>query len=97
MQVEYGSDLLRRLALEQNYGPDGWCAEDIGAYRRKLQLIGAAANEQDLRAIRSLRLERSKGDPAGGGKIQLNEKTCLAVNFKTVGDRTAVVLRLDED
>jgi proteic killer suppression protein len=97
LQVEYGSDLLRRLALEKNYGPDGWRAEDIGTYRRKLQLIGAAVNEQDLRAIRSLRFEQPNGESVGGAKIHLNENTRLAVNFKTVGDKVAVVLRLDED
>ena len=46
----------------------------IKSARRKLQKVRAAKDERDIRAIKSLRLEKLSGDREGQHSIRLNEK-----------------------
>jgi toxin HigB-1 len=92
--VEYHDEVLRRLAEEPAYRPQRWGPEVIKAYRKKIQLILAATDERDLRAMRSLRLEQLSGDRQGTSSIRLNDQFRLILTFKTDGERVAVILEL---
>jgi proteic killer suppression protein len=94
MRIEYGDDDLRRLAEDQSFRPRQWGPDLVRAYRKKIQIIQAAKDEQDLRALRSLRLEQLKGNRAGTSSIRLNDQFRLILTFKTDGERVAVVLEL---
>jgi proteic killer suppression protein len=92
--VEYASDELDRLARDADYRPAKWGPDVIRAYRKKHQLIEAAVDERDLRAIRSLRLKQLNGDREGTSSIRLNDQFRLILNFKNEGERVAVILEL---
>ena len=95
MRIEYGDEELRRLAEDPTFVQKKWGPDVVTAYRKKIQIIGAAVDERDLRAIRSLRLEQLSGDRNGQCSIRLNIKFRLILSFVTRGDRVAVVLELN--
>lgn len=94
LRVEYEDDDLRRLAEDPSCAPKGMGRDLIRAYRKKIQILDAAIDERDLRAIKSLRLEQLSGKRKGQSSIRLNDQFRLILIFKTVGDRTVIVLEL---
>lgn len=94
MRVEYDDDDLRRLAEDPGFRPKRWGPDVIRAYRKKIQILHAATDERDLRALRSLRLERLSGDRAGTSSIRLNDQFRLILTFRTENGRVVVVLEL---
>ncbi|WP_425570041.1 type II toxin-antitoxin system RelE/ParE family toxin [Rothia endophytica] len=95
MRIEYEDEELRRLAEDHFFAQKKWGPDVVTAYRKKIQLIRAAVDERDLRAIRSLHLEQLSGDRNGQCSIRLNIKFRLILSFVTRGDRVAVVLELN--
>ncbi|MDJ0311701.1 type II toxin-antitoxin system RelE/ParE family toxin [Arthrobacter sp. H35-D1] len=95
MRIVFDDETLRRLAEDPNFNPRKWGRDVIRAYRKKIQLIDAAQDERDLRAVRSLRLEKLEGDRTGTSSIRLNDQYRLILNFITDDSgRVAVVLEL---
>lgn len=95
MRILFEDDTLRRLAEDPDFNPKQWGREIIRAYRKKLQLIGAAQDERDLRAIKSLRLEKLEGDRAATSSIRLNDQYRLILHFTTdASGRVAILLEL---
>lgn len=94
MRVEFHDEVLRRLAEEPAYAPQGWDLAVIRSYRKKVQLICSAADERDLYALRGLRMEQLKGDRQGQTSMRLNDQFRLVLTFKTEGDRVAVLLEV---
>lgn len=91
MHVEYDDEMLRRLAEEPDFVPKGWGRDVIKAYRKRIQLIVAAADERDLYAMRGLRLQQLKADRDGQCSIRLNDQFRVILTFATDKDRVAVV------
>lgn len=94
MRTVFVSAELERLANDPEYSPKRWSRDVIRAFRRKLQLLDGATDERDLRAIKSLRLEKLSGDRAGTSSIRLNDQYRLILQFKT-GDDGRIVLVLE--
>ncbi len=95
MRVVFEDDDLRRLAEDASYAPRRWGADVIKAYRKKIQVLRAATDERDLYAMRSLRLERLKGNRAGTSSIRLNRQFRLIIKFETDGEgRTVIVIEM---
>lgn len=95
MQIEYGDDDLRRLAEDAGFAPPRWSRDLIKVYRKKIQMLVAAMDERDIRAVRSLRLEQLDGDRAGTYSIRLNAQYRLILTFRTEGaDRVVGVLEM---
>lgn len=95
MKIEYGDDVLRRLAEEAEFRPRQWGRDLVVAYRKKIQVLDSARDERDLRAMRSLKLEKLKGDRTGQHSIRLNDQFRLILTFHTQReDRVVVVLEL---
>jgi toxin HigB-1 len=95
VKIEYGDEELRRLAEEADFRPKQWGRDLVVAYRRKIQVLDSALDERDLRAMRSLNLEKLKGDRAGQYSVRLNDQFRLILTFHTEGDgRVVVVLEL---
>ena len=95
MRITFEDDVLRRLADDPDFNPKQWGRDVIRAYRKKLQLLDAAQDERDLRAVKSLRLEKLEGNRAGTSSIRLNDQYRLILRFTTdASGRVAVVLEL---
>lgn len=94
MLVEYGSEELDRLAHDSGFRAPQWSADVVIAYRRKNQLIRAAASKLDLEAMRSLRMTDLDGSRPGASAIRVNEKAQIIVHFRSEGVPTAVILEL---
>ena len=61
MRIEFDDDDLRRLYEVEDLRLPGLGRELTRAFRRKVSLIEDCATEQDLRAFKSLRLEKLAG------------------------------------
>lgn len=95
MQIEYGDEDLRRLAEEPDFAPRQWSRDVIRAYRKKIQLLGAAKDERDLRQLRGLRLKELSGTRTGTSSIRLNDQYRLILRFRTDPEgRIVIVLEL---
>lgn len=95
MKIEYDDEELRRLAEEADFRPRQWGRDLVVAYRKKIQVLDSAKDERDLRAMRSLNLEKLKGDRTGHYSIRLNDQFRLILTFRTEDDgRVVVVLEL---
>lgn len=94
LRVEYEDEELRLLAVDATYVANGFSRDVIKAYRKVIQLIGAATDERDLYALRGLRLKQLQGDRAGTHSMRLNDQYRLIATFKTDGERAAVVIEL---
>jgi proteic killer suppression protein len=96
MEVQFGTDSLRRLKEDPDY--DGGYAEGIvKSYRRKVQYIGQAGDERDLYAMRSLNFERLKGDREHQYSIRLNDQWRLILEFAGKAPNKVVVVVEIED
>ncbi|WP_225755212.1 type II toxin-antitoxin system RelE/ParE family toxin [Actinotalea sp. Marseille-Q4924] len=95
MRIEFGDEFLRRLACDPDFVPARWSREIVRAYRKKVQVLAAATDDRDLRAMRSLRLERLEGDRAGTYSIRVNSQYRLILDLRTEGsDRVVEILEL---
>lgn len=95
MKIEHDDEELRRLAEEPDFRPRQWGRDLVVAYRKKIQVLDSAKDERDLRAMRSLDLEKLKGDRTGQYSIRLNDQFRLILTFRTEDDgRVVVVLEL---
>ncbi len=95
MHIEFEDDNLRRLYSEPEFRLPRIGPELVGHFRRKMQVVGDAHDERDLRAMRSLRLEKLTGNRAGQYSIRLNDQWRLILRFRTGADgRVAVIVEL---
>jgi len=95
VKIEYDDEDLRRLAEEPDFGAKQWGRDVVVAYRKKIQVLDSAKDERDLRALRSLNLEKLKGDRTGYYSIRLNDQFRLILMFYTGEDgRVVVVIEL---
>jgi proteic killer suppression protein len=89
MRVEYGDEILRRLAEERGFRSPR-CSQDlVTTYRRRIQTLDATEDEQDLRALQSLRFIE---DQAGLCSIRLNDQFRLVLRLRSDSGGWAVVV-----
>ncbi len=69
----------------------------VRAFRMRMQAIRAAVNENDLRALKSLRFEKLKGERKHQYSMRLNDQFRLVFEIEK-GDRgnTIVVLGIED-
>lgn len=92
MRLRFRQAELRRLyedpvAHSRRLGPDL-----IKNYRKKIAFLASAENEQDIRAMKSLRLEKLSGDRDGQHSIRLNDQWRLILEFETDDDGRLVAV-----
>jgi proteic killer suppression protein len=66
-------------------------------FRRKIQIIKAAADEQDLRAMKSLHYEKMKGDRSHQRSLRINNQWRIVVERVEEPDRIRLVIIEVED
>lgn len=94
MKVSHAKKELKRLESEASYNA-GFAPEIVKAFRRRMQLIRAAADERDLRAFPGMRLERLKGNRSHQHSIRLNDqwRLILEMNGK---ERFVLVVSIED-
>jgi proteic killer suppression protein len=92
--VEYEDDDLRRLAEDASFIQKRWGSDVIRSYRKKIQILLSSKDERDLRNVKSLRLEKLRGDREGQRSIRLNDQFRLILKFRTEGARVVIVVEI---
>jgi proteic killer suppression protein len=73
MRYRHANKTLRRIDEEPGFG-GGYGVNLARAFRMRMQAIRAALNENDLRALKSLRFEKLKGERKHQYSMRLNDQ-----------------------
>lgn len=92
MNIDFEDDELQRLYEDPDFRVARLHPDLIKAYRRKMQLIVGAECELDLRAMKSLHLEKLKGDRKGQHSIKLNDQWRLIFRIEARDDGKVVLI-----
>lgn len=94
MEVDFEDESLRRLEADPGYDA-GFGREVVKSFRRKMQVIRAARDERDFRALRSLNFEKLKGDREGQYSMRLNLQWRLILRFaQREGGKVVVIVSI---
>ncbi|MEO8821846.1 MAG: type II toxin-antitoxin system RelE/ParE family toxin [Ginsengibacter sp.] len=74
MTVYFNNKYLEQLAGSDPKGKSKYSMEVVSMYRKKLVILGNVRNSNELRAFKSLHLERLRGDKLGLYSVRVNEK-----------------------
>ena len=96
MRHRHASNRLRRIDEDAGYA-GGLGANVARAFRMRMQAIRAAANENDLRALKSLHFEKLKGDRKHQYSMRLNDQFRLIFEIeKEPGGNVLVVVGIED-
>jgi len=91
MDVRFRKSRLDRLETEP--GDGGWPPEVVKAYRKRIQLIRAADDEQVFHGLKALHWEKLKGKRKHQHSMRLNNQWRLVLEFEGKGvDRVVWVV-----
>ena len=94
MRFEFARKKLEALYYRRNE-TGGFGRDVVRAFRKVMQVIASATDERDLRALRSLRFEKLRGDRKGQHSLRLNDQWRLIVTIRQDADgRTIVVIEI---
>jgi proteic killer suppression protein len=96
VDVEFAKDDLERLYTDAAFEM-GLPSSVVRAYRRRVQQITAAVDERDLRALKSLHMEKLKGKHAHQNSIRLNDQFRLIFELLGDGQRKRLLIAGVED
>ena len=82
MDVSFASDRLLQCYRDRKTRVREWGDKIAGLYVRRVDVLHAARDAQELRRIRSLRFHALKGDRSGQYAIDLDDAYRLIVVFK---------------
>lgn len=89
--MEFSDPAYDRLETDRSY-THGLPAPVVSAYRMRLQLLRAAANDRDLSSMRMLRLACLDNSP-NAYSIQLADGYALTLDLKARSPRNAAFIR----
>jgi toxin HigB-1 len=94
MEVEFEDPALERLATDSSF-TGGYDVAIVKAFRKRIQLIHAALDERDFRAMRSINFEKLKGNREGQHSMRLNDQWRLIVRLQArAPGKTVVVVEI---
>ncbi len=94
MRFEFARKKLESLYYRKNE-TGGFGRDVVRAFRKVMQAIANAADERDLRALRSLHFEKLRGDRKGQRSLRLNDQWRLIVGIREDAEgRTIVVIEI---
>jgi proteic killer suppression protein len=92
VQLQYGDDVLHRLAVDAAFQPAQWKPKIIKCYRRRHQSLVAAKDREDLRQVMSLDLRIENSRAGECFSIRLIDQSRLLLDFDVVKtDQVTVV------
>jgi len=96
MQVRHANKQLERLESERKYYAS-YPENIVKAFRMRMQLIRQARDERDLRAFRSHRFEKLKGNRTHQYSMRLNDQMRLVIEFEGRGrDKVVVIMGIED-
>jgi toxin HigB-1 len=96
MDIEYDDESLELLASDPLYDA-GFGRDVVKAFRKRIQVIRAAPDERDFRALKSLHFEKLQGQREGQYSMRLNDKWRLILRFVSrERGKTVVVIAIDD-
>lgn len=81
MRVRFGDEGLRRLAIDCESDPAPWSTDVTRAYRKRYQVLAAAKDVADLRALACLDLRSTDGPANPHASIRLVDGSRLLLDF----------------
>jgi proteic killer suppression protein len=96
MRYRHANKTLRRIDEEPDF-EGGYAVNLVRAFRMRMQAIRAASHENDLRALRSLRFEKLKGDRKHQYSMRLNDQFRLIFQIEDSGRGNTIVVLAIED
>ena len=96
MYIEFQDSELDRLAFDGTYFGK-WTPSLVRAYRKRVNQIKQAPNQQVLYAFKGLRLEKLKGKMQGKHSMKINDQFRLIVQFaKKNGKDTVIIIKIED-
>ncbi len=96
MQFRHASKTLKKIDEDADFD-GGFSAGVVKAFRKRMQFIRGAANENDLTGMNSYRFERLKGDRKDEYSIRLNDQFRLIFLIEKADDGNTLVILDIED
>ena len=97
LRVEFADEDWKRLYTEASFRMPRLGTDIVRTYRKKVTLLQAVSDQQELRQHKSLRLEKLKGDKAGLHSIRLNDQWRLLLQFETdATGQLVIVIKVDD-
>ena len=95
MQVRFADRKLERLEADVSYRA-GFGFDVVKQFRRKMAVVRAAIDERAFYMMKSLHYEKLKGNRSHQRSMRLNDQYRLIVEIETVGERTVVVVSIED-
>lgn len=97
MDIEFQDPELDRLAFDETY-VGNWSPALVRAYRKRVNQIMQAPNQQVLYAFKGLRLEKlKKGKMRGKYSMRINDQFRLILQFsKKNGKDTLIIIKIED-
>lgn len=96
MEVRFADDRLRKLEADASFTAD-FGQEVVRGFRKVMQVIRAATDERDLRAMKALRLEKLQGNRSHQHSMRLNKQWRLIVELqRTEGGKVVLVVSIED-
>ncbi len=96
MDIEFQDSELDRLAFDGTY-VGKWTLSLVRAYRKRVNQIRQAPNQQVLYAFKGLHLEKLKGKRQGKHSMKINDQFRLIVRFaKKNGKDTVIIIKIED-
>ena len=89
MDIEFAEEEYDRLETDASFDA-GLSTALVKAYRKRLQGLRSALDERDLRAIKSWRFEKLKGDRQHQHSIRLNDQYRLIIELVEHADSKCI-------
>jgi toxin HigB-1 len=96
MNIDINDQRLCRLANDPHYNAGLGC-EVVRGFRKLIQIIGAACDERDFYALKSLHFEKLEGDRAHERSMRINKQWRLIVELKGEFPHKWVLVKAIED
>lgn len=96
MEVEFEDNNLARLEAEVSFDA-GFSRAIVKAFRKRMQLIRAAPDERDFRAMKSVHFEKLKGKRSGEWSMRLNDQFRLILKIKGKSEDKVIIICSIED
>lgn len=98
LRLRFKDDALRKLYEDASFNHPRFGGDVVQSYRKKMGFLAACSTIQDVRAMKSLRLEKLSGKRAGQHSIRLNDQWRAILRFERTradGITTVVVEIID--
>ena len=96
MEVRFADDRLQKLEADASFTA-GFGQEVVRGFRKVMQVVRAATDERDLRAMKSLRLEKLQGNRSHQHSMRLNKQWRLIVELQRAeGGKVVLVVSIED-